>query len=357
LSVYHRSVGFISDSYKPQLDGLRAFAVFGVFFSHYVEQVELTGRAGVRLFFVLSGFLITRILLAGRGSIREKLRRFYVRRAFRLYPALLLLIVTLIAVDFQDIRQVWPWHLTYLSNVYFGIQGHWSPPTSILWTLSVEEQFYLIWPLFIFLTPRKYLSPACLALVLVGVTWKAGAQLLGMDTLWAYVSPVSSLDTLAMGAFTAIAFYYPSDSIVSIDRVRALGMTVALWALVGIIALQVFAGTERISYVFFDVTAALVFAWIISSAATGKAGRFLEWKLVVYLGKISYGLYLYHAFVPYIFNSLGIRGARPMMVAAYVLTSVALASLSWFLWEKPVRSLRDRLSNDPSRPLVATQAT
>src|SRR5438874_1438183 len=150
----------------PQLDGLRAFAVFGVLIQHFLS-FEMPGFLGVRLFFVLSGFLITGLLLDSRNLVEsglstygEQLKRFYARRMLRLYPPLLVFIAVCLVLDLGRMRSDWPWHATYLSNVYliFIRPRQNLFPVHILWTLSIEEQFYLAWPLFILFAPRRYFA-------------------------------------------------------------------------------------------------------------------------------------------------------------------------------------------------------
>lgn len=353
-------------AYMPQLDGLRAFAVSGVLLSHYVAQDWITGHMGVRLFFVLSGFLITRILLnsrvmieAGETTSQQQIKMFYTRRALRLYPALALLILVLVILNFGDLRVTWPWHLMYLSNVYFGIHGVWSLPTSILWTVSVEEQFYLVWPLVIILSPRRYLSRICITAVIAGVAWKVGAMALDNDTLWAHVAPFGALDTLGMGALTAIALDRSQPSVISSERLRLIGRGPALWALVIVVALSVLAHADRLFFMFFDVTAAFVFGWVIAAASRGmkgSIGRILEARAIVYIGKISYGVYLCHAFSPFVvtwvMRVIGVQRSSPVVLfCLFVATTVAIASLSWLLWERPIRSLRNRFAYRPSQTM------
>ncbi len=150
------------------LDGLRALAVLAVVLEHFgpVHLAELVhpGRLGVRLFFVLSGFLITGILLEARaaggpaatGSI---LRAFFVRRALRLLP-LFYVVLAISCVFSPSVREGWLWHATYQTNHYIAILGGWPTAFAHAWSLAVEEQFYLVWPWIILLLPLRALGPA-----------------------------------------------------------------------------------------------------------------------------------------------------------------------------------------------------
>jgi peptidoglycan/LPS O-acetylase OafA/YrhL len=164
--------GYESLEHIPQLDLLRAIAVTLVIISHWLPGSHVlnrytpNGMLGVVIFFVLSGYLITRILLSLRVKSRQGLllkgkavRNFYVRRALRIVPLYFAVLGIVTALDVGSFRENWAWHWTYLSNIYFyfhpgDISGYH------IWTLSVEEQFYLVWPLIILFMPRRYLVTA-----------------------------------------------------------------------------------------------------------------------------------------------------------------------------------------------------
>src|SRR5436309_1918792 len=151
-----RRAGVERRGYVPQLDGVRALAVSLVVAEHYThhELPLATGRTGVILFFILSGFLITGILLDAREWARAAgvprppvLRRFYGRRFLRIFPLYYASLAVLYAAGVPDVKGYAGWHLAYLSNVLFCRLGAWPAATAHLWSLAVEEQFYLAWPL------------------------------------------------------------------------------------------------------------------------------------------------------------------------------------------------------------------
>jgi peptidoglycan/LPS O-acetylase OafA/YrhL len=202
-------------AYMPQLDGLRALAVSGVVVSHFIPESSRylnAGGMGVRLFFVLSGFLITGILLEARASVDDgertvgtQLRRFYLRRFLRLFPALALVIVCAWIAGVPEMRRSALWHASYLSNVYFARLGHFDGSVSHLWTLAVEEQFYLFWPLLLFLVPRRLLGATVVAMTLVGPTYRLLAALSGANPIAVSVLPFACFDTLGLGAMLALS--------------------------------------------------------------------------------------------------------------------------------------------------------
>src|SRR4029450_13372172 len=140
--------------YMQQLDGLRAMAVLAVLWTHYLPEEDWLfgvywGGFGVRLFFVLSGFLITGILLKSRQYVMQgpqpaafALRPFYSRRLLRIFPLYYTTLAVTALMAIPPVRETMVWHITYLSNVYFSIQGRFHGPIRHFWSLSVEEQFY-----------------------------------------------------------------------------------------------------------------------------------------------------------------------------------------------------------------------
>src|SRR4029453_1573433 len=147
--------------HMPQLDALRFFAILGVIVTHdwYPDPLPWIfrdldpGHVGVRLFFVLSGFLITGILLRCRRRAEEQehrrsvlTRRFYARRFPRIYPLSYAVLAVNIFVGIEPTRLLWPWLVSYTTNIYISVHHQWIGPAGIFWTLAVEEQFYLLWP-------------------------------------------------------------------------------------------------------------------------------------------------------------------------------------------------------------------
>ena len=142
----------------PQLDSLRAFAIGGVMLQHFhYPQLDrfVPFWLGVQLFFVLSGFLITGILVRGQPTA-EFIGAFYLRRGLRLFP-LYFLVVAIIAVFSQELRDAWPYYTFYGVNFWVAKNMQWGVATHF-WTLGVEEQFYLLWPLVVLFTPRRLLA-------------------------------------------------------------------------------------------------------------------------------------------------------------------------------------------------------
>lgn len=314
----------------PQLDGLRAIAVGCVMAYHFLpgdERLAPLASIGVRLFFVLSGFLITRILLAGRGNeLGAVIKAFYIRRALRIFPVFYLVLAVTWAMNIGPVRSTIGWHVTYLTNVYLFDRGSWHGSISHLWSLAVEEQFYLIWPWLMLLLPMRWLPATITAMMFV-----APASRLMIGGPMNSVLPTSCFDSLGAGALLAVTG-------------RPL-----LHVAVGPLLLA--GGWLLPSEVMLDFGVALTGAHVVAGAAKGYSngfGRLLTARPVAYIGTISYGLYLFHGFMPYVLGRY-VPGFIEMhwIVKATLLsvTTLAVASISWRFFEAPILSLKDRLAS------------
>lgn len=298
--------------YRPQLDSLRALAVTGVLFSHFWFPNSDLGGLGVLMFFVLSGFLITSILLE-----RPNLGNFYKRRALRLLPAFYIAVLSAIALDLPGMRETWPWHVFQATNIYFSIQGNWSGPwmTAPLWSLNVEEQFYAVWPLVLML-PRRWLAWAFAAIAMSAPIYRNVAS-----GFWADLMPMASFDALAAGALLVL---FPR-------RVVYLGFAAAPLVLWGLLRPPDWNGFTTLGSV--ALAAALVLA-----ARNGKL-TWIERPALIGLGKISYGVYLYHAFVwavvQHFTGRLNDVGWHVMLICSAL--TIVVAALSYRFIERPLR--------------------
>jgi peptidoglycan/LPS O-acetylase OafA/YrhL len=352
-------------SYKPQLDGLRAIAVTAVliehlapktYFSLFVFRLGYVGLLGVLLFFVLSGYLITGILLSTRGTdLRLALKRFYLRRTLRIFPIYFLTLAVLFAVGLPSVTEYFFWHAFYVSNLLFILQPQVAAPIAHLWSLSVEEQFYLVWPLLILSVPYKQLLRVILVAIAIGVGWKVWV----IETLGYHLAGglpvVSCMDSLAIGALLS---YVERDEVLGLKKRKIfLGLLAAgSFIMLAQFLIWVTVGGRAFSQVTGYIGPSLIFAWFVGNAAAGFGGRFgaiLDWAPLRYLGKISYGVYLYHFFMPglieSLFQAVGIDqpGALIRGIAACGL-SIFTAALSWHLIERPISQLKEKWTANKS---------
>ena len=304
-----------------QLDGLRGLAILLVVV-HHAFHVKLLWM-GVDVFFVLSGFLITSILLKEKEKpFGQYIGNFYAHRVRRILPAYLmaLLIVALV------VRNGWPHYWPYYIGAMNFMQPLGIPQSNVLplWSLAVEEQFYLLWPLVVFWMGRKHLAWVASALLVLAPLLRLLCTPL-FKAHWAiYMLLPFRMDTLAAGALIAI-----------------LGTLVPRKVYVGAIALGVL-GFLALSY--FDVTTyantragntlvyecALFISFGLFAYALEASSRVLAWAPLRYIGTISYSVYLIHLLALIYIPSL------PLAILAVLLYS----TLSWFFYERPILRYR-----------------
>jgi peptidoglycan/LPS O-acetylase OafA/YrhL len=348
--------------YWRQLDGLRTLAVFGVMLHHFLhpnwDRNYDLGLMGVKLFFVLSGFLITGILLRSRGYVEEgrqanayTLRQFYARRFLRIFPLFYLCLLVMWLLGIPDVREGLYWYLSHLSNFYFASLGWFPESTAHLWSLAVEEQFYLLWPVLILFLPKHWMMPTLLSAIAVGPLFRYFGVVNEMDSAALYTLPFSSMDSLGLGALIAYLDQKSSDSapwrMLYTLLVTGVMLPAAVWLIV--FGLPQNFGTA-FNFALPDLVVSLVFGWLVLGAKTGYQnffGRILAWQPVVFLGRISYGIYVYHLFMPVIFRGFpewsGIEPLKYnswMFFLFYAGVTIVVASLSWFLFEAPINRLK-----------------
>lgn len=348
----------------PQLDALRAFAVGGVLIHHFAGVDHLPsflkeipfGFLGVRLFFVLSGFLITGILLKSRESVDHgrigsvfAVRQFYARRILRIFPLYYVVVALSFWFDLPPTREVIGWLLTYTYNIQLSLQGWFPEHLSHFWTLSVEEQYYLFWPGLVLFAPRRTMPLLIALIILVGPAFRFLAVVNEWNEVATYCMTFSNLDTLGMGSLLALL---AQPGMLGKERLRNILRYVLGIGVVTSVFLNVlfYSGIEpRLLVIFLDTSVGLAFTWLVYSASCGFRGimgRLLELRPLVYCGKITYGIYVYHLFVPYLISlacaEMGLEypawGSINLIVGSAV--TIAVASLSWYVLEQPLNNLK-----------------
>lgn len=337
-------------SYRPQLDGLRALAVLGVVFQHYApaawSRVVPWGGLGVSLFFVLSGYLITGILLRGKerlggASAWSFVRTFYIRRALRILPVYYAALALALCAGIPPVRQTLLWHLAYLSNVYFAWKGSYCGAISPLWSLAVEQHFYLVWPWVVLAVPMKHMKTAIIAMIISGFAFRLIVLAAGWNAVARAVLTPCAFEALGCGALLAYATHRGSDilSRPNLSRIGALGALLYPAA----VALNAYRPDTALSFAFNGVALGALWFWLVARAAQGFAnagGRWLEADGIVYLGKLSYGIYLFHG-LAYAWISPSWNSIWPGMraILAFGLT-LAMAALSYRYFEAPLHALK-----------------
>jgi peptidoglycan/LPS O-acetylase OafA/YrhL len=302
------------------LDGIRAISVLLVLGGHYGFGKIVPGGLGVTIFFFVSGFLITTLLLREieqSGTI--DLRNFYIRRFLRLTPELFAFVAIVGLFAATQGFTIRPLEvlaaLFYFTNYYHLIVGMCGYDTCagwhILWSLAVEEHFYLVFPLFLLLTGSRP-KPLLLwlsAILVLGFVWRTVVVLyLNLPPDWTYKASDARLDSIAYGCWLAVVFArFPK----LLDGVRAVRWPVLI-AAVGILAISLVIRDplfrETVRYSLQGVAIIAFFIALYAGFSAGQGATMLETTPMVWLGRLSYGAYLWH-FVP-LDATLSLLGAR-----------------------------------------------
>ncbi|MEW6742170.1 MAG: acyltransferase [Planctomycetota bacterium] len=344
--------------YIPELDGVRAIAVLLVLWTHVPEGtigaaadswrlLLNTGYMGVDIFFVLSGFLITRILLVDREK-GLPLRYFLVRRFLRIFPIYYL---TLGVIAVVRGGPELPWCFAYLANFYFPFHEHASP-VQHTWSLAVEEHFYLVWPFIVHLLPyRRSLLAILLGIMpMAFLSCVVAIKTLDPPVALQFVYAGSMFRALSLG-FGALLAY--AESWFRAKRQRPLGVALVclvLWIIL-FVFVQWFPRLFHPWREWYPLTRLFAFGSLsmaVLLTCLGITGT--SWGLLfrnrpfVYTGRISYGLYLYH--YP-IFTALGLTQGKPLQHATlWVMLALAstflVASLSFYALERPILKFGSR---------------
>lgn len=336
-----------------QLDAVRALAIALVIVEHYGGKAINThlplgmGSLGVGLFFCLSGYLITSILLKEYDSGLPRVTiwtNFFARRFLRLMPPYYAWIAVLVVLGIAPVAESWPWHAAYLSNVWISLGN---PPLAF-WSLAVEEQFYLLWPFIIALAPRRYLAGVIVAATIgVSLVFKVAMAQAGVATDTIQTLLFSNLTELGSGALLGYVAYRngrPYDFSWYTPKVHFwFTLAAALSLGLAIVAWYVFGKAGPYRYYVNDAMCAVSMVWLLIQASIGikgLIGRVFDSAAVQYIGQISYGIYLTHNFIPDILRSLFGEMSRPVLGASSLLLTLVITSLSWQYFEKPILGLK-----------------
>lgn len=342
--------------YVPSLDGLRGVAVAIVVVYHARVGTLHGGFLGVDLFFVLSGFLITAILLKEwLRADRIDFRRFYVRRVLRLFPALCLLVAvylgaTLLTSDDPmehviDATLV----LTYISN---WTAAFLERPNMLRhsWSLSIEEQFYVLWPVLLLVLLRFVRRPRVICTVIAvsalgAWLWRCALLESGAPVIRLMMGLDTRADSLLVGCTLAAVLILLRPSLAWLDR---HGEWLAWLSAAGFLVLTFVAGVRGddtvIAYLFLAALASGFLVLHLIGPHDGPLRRALEWGPLTWLGRISYGVYLWHFPLFIVFaNKLGWSPLQVLLLGGPI--TVAAAAASFYAVEQPFLKLKRRFAS------------
>jgi peptidoglycan/LPS O-acetylase OafA/YrhL len=328
------------------------------------------------LFFVLSGFLITGLLLRGRdaawsGAVSRGavFRTFVARRALRIAPIYYLVVLLGFFAGYGPIANLLPWHLTYTGNIALTYFHKPLAQATHLWSLCVEEQFYLLWPLVVLFASARRLAAIAIGLVVFSFVYEANGAIEGRSFEETHLVLQGCMDALGLGALLAVRRHDDAGGGHSADRLafRAALFGGPLFFFAQGFRFQVgLPATELLPYrIPGDLGLGLMSLALVhlgSTSGPSMARALLELAPLRFIGRISYGIYLYHLFLIPIGRAVARRYGVPEvergadMFVIYSAVTVALATLSWYLIELPINRQKVRFPYPP-RPLKATPAS
>lgn len=349
--------------YRPDIDGLRAVAVISVVIFHAFPTALAGGFAGVDIFFAISGYLISQHIIETLDQGRFSLIDFYVRRIKRIYPALITVMVATLAAGIAlmasgELRQLAADALAsvaFVANIYFYMtrdyfsQGASASPLLHLWSLGVEEQYYIIWPVALFVlwrfTSRRVATFAIAAAILLSLA--CSIVLSRTHAIAAFYLPLTRFWELLFGSALAWAQFHSAkrDAMSACDTVQAARPTLRdLASVAGAILLAMSFALFDPGTVFPGWRAALPAGGATLIIAAGPAAwfnrRVLSVKPMTYIGLVSYPLYLWHWPILVFVRLLSSDTPTVAMLVAAIVVAFALSSVTFMFIERPVRYSR-----------------
>ena len=356
------ATGFFVPGYIPQFDGLRGVAVLMVLIGHsgFLERLPHAGmleyaRFSVDSYFVLSGFLITGILLDSKGS-ENYFRNFYARRAVRIWPLYYLVLFLVFVVETlfvpamrPTVASIWPAFAFYVQNLIY----HDAYPFGLAatWSLAVEEQFYITWPLLIFLLKKRTLTIVLFSLFVVSLSLRLAFYFRGAESGLVHQYTFSRLDAITFGSLAALWLRSPSCTLVR-WRTRSYQLLFVGTAGTLLARIVLHRNSSVVGYTFLGLLyTGLIGLLLVSDIRSSLLGRSFSARWLRYMGRISYGIYLLHypLFILWarFINSGNLFPTNPvarnlLAFGGQILIATVAGSISWYFFEEPILRLKER---------------
>jgi peptidoglycan/LPS O-acetylase OafA/YrhL len=300
--------------YIKQLDAIRAIAVIMVICAHWIANEGIqkynVGYNGVDIFFVLSGFLITTILLKERLEAEKNelsnfkiIKNFIFRRTLRIFPIYYIFIFSILIIGNKigtDIKSNFIYYFTYTSNLLFFLNQSWDGIITHLWSLAVEEQFYLLWPWVIVFIPKKMLLPIILFFIALGISSNFAISYSFPGYKHILMLTPTCFDAFGIGAILAYFSVFSLDKLINLKTpIIIIGVFVLLvYLLLRYFDIDTFL--PRRTYLSIFAASLIVFAQYSTNNIINR--YILSNKILIFIGKISYGIYLFHNIVPWLYE-------------------------------------------------------
>ena len=348
-------IAFVATVYRPDIDGLRAIAVGAVVLYHFFPDNVTNGYVGVDVFFVISGYLISQILFRNFATNTFSLRDFYARRVRRIFPALTIMLIVVISIGavmlFPEEYQQLGWHvgagtgfvlnlLLYSEIGYFDTQAV-TKPLLHLWSLGVEEQFYLVWPLLLYLFRHRIAAFKPLIVTVSALSFFCYIVLHASNPSATFYWPITRFWELGIGALLA---YYTLTVEPSAAR-HALTDNVRAWLGLGLLALSIMGVNTTLLPGAYALVLPVIGTGILIAAgsATWINRQILGNRLAVGIGLVSFPLYLWHWPVLSLSEIVSDYHVNTPMRWVLIGVSLILAVMTYIMIEKPLRFGRYRI--------------
>jgi peptidoglycan/LPS O-acetylase OafA/YrhL len=346
--------------YLPKLDGIRTIAVFLVLFSHYYDfgKYGNLGYFGVNLFFFLSGYLITSLMIrdkikiiSGELTTGKALKIFFIRRSLRIFPLYYFVILLLFVLGDQktgtNVRQDIGYYGFYLVNLKYYIEKSWDGIASHFWSLSVEEQYYLFCPFLFFICPNKWLKYGVLMVGLLSISIKI-ILMLENYSMFNHILLFTCVYKFCLGSMLTMNPSWISNRLLMRQSIH---FVILFFVLAYIFSLVY---ESRWDWIIQECTCFGIFVYLLFHVRYVNNGfwhHFFSNPLVRHLGKISYGIYVYHLIVPWVVLNILSRGGmlsfienNHLFYPICILVTIVVSHFSYFYFEKYFLNLKSRFN-------------